>query len=986
MTAPDEDLAAPHFARIAEGPPVVPAGRVTDVLRSAYGLVAAAVAPLPGETERSFRVETSDGVVTLRIARVAELPALERQTRILDELERRAPEVPMPRVRRALDGSTEVRLDGDEPLVARLLTWVPGEPLATVALLSNELLADVGRASGVVAAALATLDEAGTGHYWDLRAARVVVENSLDRVHEPTLRGLCTTAIEGARPALDGLDALPTALVHHDLNGLNVLVGERHGARRVAGIIDVGDAMVAPRIADLAILISAISRGRPDPLGIATTITRTYSAAVPFTEPEIASLFPLVIARAATVAATTARLAADDLPGDPRHRRLAAATDQLTRLQEIDRRYARAALCEAAGLDTRAATAAARRWLGAHGAPGRPILSTPTRTIDLSAAAATFDDVDVRDPAAIRRGVMTATEAGPGIAVTPHAEPQLALHARRGTGDDEPATCSLGVRVYAPAGTGFTAPWDGQVQPAEDGAAVLRHRPDGAVEFWTRLVGARPITAAGQVSAGAPWAEAAGDGPVVVQLTLVDPADGTLPVTAPVERLSWWERLIVDPGPLFGLERWSPRLPNALEKRDEHLPRTHPTYFARPVAMVRARGSWFFDEHARRYLDALNNVTLVGHGHPRLVEAASRQLKRLNTNSRFVYDVLSEYLDRLTGTLPAGLDVAYLLNSGSEANDLALRMARHATGRRDIVVIDDAYHGYTDLVSDVSPSRFRHYGKPDFTHVTVRPDRYRGPFGYDDPEAGARYAQLTIDVFDRLIEEGRPPAAYIYEPLLAGGGQIVLPPGFLATVGAAAGERGILTIADEVQVGFGRLGEAFWGFQTHGPDVRPDFVSMGKAMGNGFPVSALVTARDHSQSFDQLGRFFATYGGNPVAAAVGLELLDVMAEEGLQENARDVGQYLRDGLAALGERHVLIGDVRGQGFYSGVEFVLDRESKEPARDETLAICDRMKDEGVLVYPTGPFWNVLKLKPPLTFSRADADLFVSVVDRVLTRGW
>lgn len=466
-----------------------------------------------------------------------------------------------------------------------------------------------------------------------------------------------------------------------------------------------------------------------------------------------------------------------------------------------------------------------------------------------------------------------------------------------------------------------------------------------------------------------------------MQLSVV-PLSGwrQVPGSVAADDAPMWRELLLDPSPLVGTgAAWTSATPRALESRERHLPRTHPTYFSAPVNMVRARDCRFYDETGRGYLDALNNVTLLGHGHPRLIDAATRQLRRLNTNSRFVYDVLTEYAEALTATLPDGLDVVYFLNSGSEANDLALRMARYISGRDNVVIIDDAYHGYTTTVADVSPSRYKHYGKPDTTHPTPVPDRYRGAYGYDDPDAGAKYARHVIDELDRVN-----PAAFLYEALLAGGGQVVLPPGYLAPIHDAARQRGVFTIADEVQVGFGRLGEAFWGFQTQ--DVVPDFVTMGKAMGNGFPVSALVTTREISAAFDRTGKFFSTYGGNPVACAVGLELLRVMADEGLQHNALTVGQYLRDQLSELATRHPLIGDVRGQGFYSGVEFVLDRTTKQPAIPETLTICERMKEQGVLVYPTGPSWNILKIKPPLTFTRAHADEMTTALDRVLEAGW
>ncbi|WP_131742890.1 aminotransferase class III-fold pyridoxal phosphate-dependent enzyme, partial [Actinomadura roseirufa] len=586
---------------------------------------------------------------------------------------------------------------------------------------------------------------------------------------------------------------------------------------------------------------------------------------------------------------------------------------------------------------------------------------------------------------------------GTGTAVGRYGEPRFLAPARRGSGGGEVA---LGIDLFAAPGTPVRAPLAGRVEATGTAGTdlVLAHEPAPGVRFSTLYTGlATGLAEGADVPAGAPLghvAAGAADGlppRLRIQATAVPVTAWTsVPRDAPDHEREPWRALFPDPTPLLGAQdavaAWEPAGERALRGRHAHLPNSHPTYFDRPITMVRARDCSFYDERGRSYLDALNNVTLAGHGHPRLVEAASRQLGRLNTNTRFVYEVLSEYAERLTATLPDGLDVVYFVNSGSEANDLALRMSRYLTKREDVVIIDDAYHGYTSVVADVSPSRYRHYGKPDTTHPTPVPDRYRGPYGYDDPDAGARYAGHVAETFDRLAAEGRPPAAFLFEALLAGGGQVVLPPGYLASVFAAAARHGALTIADEVQVGFGRLGEAFWGFQTQGPDVVPDFVTMGKAMGNGFPVAAMVTTREISQAYDPAGKFFSTYGGNPVACAVGLELLNVVADEGLQENALVTGQYLRDRLAALMDRHELIGDVRGQGFYSGVEFVRDRATKEPASEETLLVCERLKDRGVLVYPTGPSWNILKLKPPLTFSRADADEFTTALDAVLEEGW
>ncbi|WP_460444011.1 aminotransferase class III-fold pyridoxal phosphate-dependent enzyme, partial [Amycolatopsis cihanbeyliensis] len=649
------------------------------------------------------------------------------------------------------------------------------------------------------------------------------------------------------------------------------------------------------------------------------------------------------------------------------------------------------------GLPAGPDTAAVTGWLADNAGTFRGVVCARTRPVDLSAGSPVFDEADPRDPATLRAAAQAAIVAArPAVPVTRYGEPRFLAPARRGTATGEPANVPTGVELFPAGDEPVFAPVAGTVE-ATDPDLVLRHEPVRGVRFWTGYSGlATGLETGAEVAAGRRIGTVRADAGVPspprlgIRLSTVPVTSWSdIPALVPPSEAPVWQELLPDPTALTGQPEpaaWSPVLDRVLGTRAERLPATHPTYYDEPITMVRARDCWFYDEHGRSYLDSLNNVTLLGHGHPRLVDAATRQLRRLNTNSRFVYQSLTEYADALTATLPEGLDVVYFVNSGSEANDLALRMARYVSGRQDVVIIDDAYHGYTAAVSDVSPSRYRHYGKPGTTHPTPVPDRYRGPYGYADPRAGARYAGHVIDTFERLAGQRRAPTAFLFESLLAGAGQIVLPPGYLETVFAAAKRHGAFTIADEVQVGFGRLGEAFWGFQTQGPELVPDFVTMGKSMGNGFPVAALVTTRAISEAFDASGRFFSTYGGNPVACAVGLELLRVLEDERLQDNALHVGRYFRDRLAELASTHELVGDVRGQGFYSGVELVRDRGTREPAPAETLLVCERLKDEGILVYPTGPHGNVLKLKPPLTFTRAHADEFTSTLDNILEAGW
>jgi len=396
---------------------------------------------------------------------------------------------------------------------------------------------------------------------------------------------------------------------------------------------------------------------------------------------------------------------------------------------------------------------------------------------------------------------------------------------------------------------------------------------------------------------------------------------------------------------------------------------------------VRGYMQHLYDVEGRRYLDAVNNVPHVGHSHPRVVRAGQRQMAVLNTNTRYLHELLARYAARLVATLPEPLRVVYFVCSGSEANELALRLARAHTGRRGTVVVDVAYHGNTTTLVDISP--YKHAGPggtgaADFVRTVPMPDVYRGP--YRDADAGALYAQHVAEAVTDIQQDGVGVAAFIAEPLPGCGGQIVPPDGYLAAAYAAARAAGGVCIADEVQTGFGRVGSHFWAFAAQG--VVPDIVTMGKPIGNGHPLGAVVTTPEIAASFDNGMEYFNTFGGNPVSCAIGMAVLDVIEEEGLRAHALRTGTHLMDGLRALMDRHPLIGDVRGQGLFIGVDLVRDRATREPAVAQAAYVANRMRERGVLLSTDGPDHNVLKIKPPLAFTAADADLLVATLDDVL----
>ena len=395
-----------------------------------------------------------------------------------------------------------------------------------------------------------------------------------------------------------------------------------------------------------------------------------------------------------------------------------------------------------------------------------------------------------------------------------------------------------------------------------------------------------------------------------------------------------------------------------IEARKRLLGRNLSVAYDNPINVVRGSMQYLYDDAGRQYLDAYNNVAHVGHCHPRVVEAGVRQMQELNTNTRYLHDAILNYAERLTATLPDPLSVCYFVNSGSEANELAIRLARAHTNARDMIVLDHAYHGNTTTLIDISP--YKHdgpggKGPPSWVHKVPLPRTA------DD-------AQQVIDV----IKTNDKVCAFIAESMPSVAGQIVLPQGYLNRVYDAVRAAGGVCIADEVQTGYGRIGTHFWAIESYG--IIPDIVVLGKPIGNGHPIGAVITTPDIAASFDNGMEFFSTFGGNTVSCAIGLAVLQVVQEENLQAHALTVGEQLLKGLRDLQKQHEVIRDIRGSGFFLGAEL---RKKEDADR-----IVNAMRDHGILIGTDGPLHNVLKIRPPMPFSTNDADYFLATLRKLL----
>lgn len=419
------------------------------------------------------------------------------------------------------------------------------------------------------------------------------------------------------------------------------------------------------------------------------------------------------------------------------------------------------------------------------------------------------------------------------------------------------------------------------------------------------------------------------------------------------------------------------------KERESFLGKSLSVSYKNPLKIDRGAMQYLFDDNGRTYLDCVNNVCHVGHCHPRVVRAAQKQFAVLNTNTRYLHEYIVEYAKRLSATMPDPLNVCYFVNSGSEANELAIRLANTYTGQKDFIVIDNAYHGNSSSVIEISPYKFDSAGgsgAAPHIHKVSMPDTYRGPYKSGDINAAKKYAGDVEKAVKQIQQNNKGLSAFFFESLLGCGGQIVLPDGYLKESFRFVRDAGGLCVADEVHVGFGRVGNHFWGFETQG--VIPDIVTLGKPIGNGHPLAAVVTTKEIADSFDNGMEYFSTFGGNPVSCAVGLAVLDVIKDEKLQENALKVGRQLKASLEDLKSKHDFIGDVRGMGLFIGVELVVNRESLEPAKDQAYYIIEKMKELGILLSIDGPLHNVIKIKPPLVFSKGNAEFLIDKLDEVL----
>lgn len=998
--ASSEFSGAVHAALDVHPRPPVTEELAQDIATRLWGVpVDSKVTELGSHQDRNYRVKLPDG--TSSILRIANrswfrgaLEAQDAAQLLLAERGNVLAPKPLPSVNGKFIEDVDV---GGTSYMMRMLTFVEGEQLSQESYLAPCAVEDLGRLAATCVKELEGFSHPGLDRQhpgqWDLRGAKAVVGALLPSISDETKRVEVTTALESAWTRVEKLAPnLRIQAIHSDITEDNVVAEvDEAGRRRPNGIIDFGDLTRSWTVAELVITCSCVLRHPPyDPMAILPAI-KAFHQQVPLTEDEVAAFWPLLILRGATLVASGQHQVLLDPDNPSVTEPLAGEWKIFKDAWDVPMDVAEAAIKTALGLPLPRALEQSTEAL--RNIPTRLIPSlvdSKLAVVDFSTTSAQLNGGKFLEGSAAELAVLKQAAGTSGAAAARWSEPRLTR--TKVNCAEVPETVVLGVELLLPAGSAIVAPLDGKVRTFGD-SLVLDTTAAGLL-LLTGLGVASTIQDGSSVTVGTPLGTTKADTSLYVQLCLDRSiAVGRIPsFVAPGPLSKGWLAVCPDPSPLLVGSAGTLVAPGddsaaLLSRRDKVFAKVQEHYYEDPMQMERGWKQHLIDTSARSYVDMVNNVAAIGHSHPVLADAVHQQLQLLNTNSRFHYAAVAELSEKLVAVAPKGLDTVLLVNSGSEAVDLALRMAQVVTHRMDILSVLEAYHGWTLLSDAVTTSLYDNpralETRPDWIHLTSAPNSFRGKFR--GPDAGKEYAQEFREIVDGMVAKGRPPAAFICEPLFGNAGGIVLPEGYLASAYEAVRAAGGYVIADEVQVGYGRTGDHFWAHEAHG--VVPDMITIAKAMGNGFPLGAVICRKEIAQAFQDLSaRFFSSAGGSPASCVAGLSVLKVLKEEELQENARLVGNRIIEKCQALAEKYPIIGAVHGRGLYLGVELAKDRTTLEPATSECYAICDRLRELGCIVQPTGERANVLKVKPPMCLSAESADFFMEQLETVLREGW
>ncbi len=989
-----------------------------SMLRKHWG-IDARLERLDGEYDLNFLAVDGDGIgFILKVMRAGCEPWLvDMQIRTLEHIENEQPQLPCPRIIRSTDGCSLMTLadgEGVERLVW-LLSRLPGQCYAKVEPKNEALVREIGNVLGGSAKALAGFqhDALDRDFKWNLMQASWI-QDKLACVDDTERRALVEQICRdfaGLGPALDGL---PKQAVHNDANDYNIMVtGGLLQPFAVSGLIDLGDMCACPRICDLAIATAYIVLDHPHPELALAALIAGYHEYNPLTPEEIPLIWPLLRMRLAT-SVVNSTLMAKENPDDPYVTISQAPAWRFLEGNTIHDKLLTARLRVACGMPVVDGADRVHAWLDAERGNfselmGEDLCQAPMGSLSVENSTSPKNPFEMGRDEAARLGEEFGHNGTLWLGY--YREPRLVYTDkafRKGPWKaSNRRTVHLGVDAFAPAGTALHAPLLGEVFVAEyragnldyGGTIILRHEtPEGDCfytlyghlnpEFLDRLKPGDVVEKGeefcrlGDTDVNGGWAPH-----VHFQLALsTEGMEADWPGVGDPEDMDFWGALCPNPAALLNLPddktRYHPTdKRTVLDQRKSHFAGNLSLTYNDPVMLVRGWKHHLFDEWGRQYLDTYNNVPHVGHAHPRIQAVVADQLKRMNSNTRYLHPAQIAFAEKILSKLPDCFEVCFFVNSGTEANELALRLARAHTNAKGMITPDHGYHGNTTGAIDISAYKFNKpggVGQADWVALVEVADDYRGSYRRDDPDRAQKYADMVDPAIASLREKGHGVAGFIAETFPSVGGQIIPPVGYLPAVYEKVRAAGGVCIADEVQTGLGRLGDYYFGFEHQG--ALPDIVVMGKPIGNGHPLGVLVTTREIAASFDNGIEFFSTFGGSTVSCRVGKEVLDIVDDEGLQENARQMGDILFEGLNALQQKYACVSDVRGMGLFAGVELVSADGSQ--GGDICSYVKNRMRDYRVLIGSEGPKDNILKIRPPLTIAADDVEMINTLLDRIL----
>lgn len=971
---------------------------------------------LPGELDFNFRIDVGqgDGYI-LKVSRPDEDESfLDFQQKLLLHVANNK-DIITPKVIRDKDDnitSNYVDKNGNSRKV-RLLTWISGRLWSSVNPQLDELRLSLGEVCGKLTKTLSNFDHEVAHRKFEWDVAQALWTKNHIHLFNAEQKKVINSFLTQFEENFESYSQLRKSIIHNDANDNNIVVSKDFINPQVKAAIDYGDAIYTQSINDLAITCAYAIMEQNDPLDASLAIVKGYHRQFQLLEKEITYLYNLIAMRL-IISVTKSAINKDKEP-DNEYLLISEkpAWNVLYKWYKIDPDFAHYSFRSACGFSAHPNEEIFKKWAlqqQFYLSDLFPTINTnQAHLLDLSVSSnwighrTNFNDLDFFQYKIDQLQKEVPDEIIAGGYLEPRSLYTSTAYDKIGNSGRESRTIHLGVDFWLPAYTPVHTLFDGEVVTAVNdkgdkeygGLVILKHQIDN-LEFYT-LYGHNTVESAlknsigDQIKKGQKIAEL-GNYPengnwaphlhFEIMLSILNYTDD-FPGVAYLNQIDVWKSMCPDPNLLFKLEELQPTKNTSnkelIEFRKEHLGKSLSLQYKAPIHVVRGDGVYLIDQLGKKYLDTVNNVAHVGHEHPLVVKAGQQQMAVLNTNSRYLHENINKLARELLETFPPKLNVVHFVNSGSEANELAIRMVKAATGQKDIIASEIGYHGNTNMCVDISSYKFDGKGgngTPEHTHIFPLPDAFRGK--YKGEKSGMQYAKEVQKCIDTIHSKNRKVGALIVESIISCGGQIELPDGFLSKSYELVRNAGGLCIADEVQTGCGRVGKEFWGFQLH--NVIPDIVTIGKPIGNGHPIAAVVCTQEVAEKFANGMEYFNTFGGNPVSCAVGLEVLTTIKRENLQQNALEVGNHLKQELKKLQSEFPIIGDVRGQGLFLGIELV---DSKmNPLAEQTSYLANRMKDHGILMSTDGPDYNVLKIKPPMVFSKENANDLMYYLRKIL----